>query len=192
MEQIKAVIFDLDNTLLDRTMTFRQFAKGFIAHYFEHIESTDHLLEQMIVLDEDGYKQKPALFAELLWNRDQNQPLIDELMDYYEQNYVISALLMEQAEEVIHYAKSKYKTGIITNGRNKVQYGKIDHLAIRELFDVIVVSEEAGCKKPDPQIFELTMKRLGVQPEECLFIGDHPINDVEGSYKLGIRPFGLE
>lgn len=191
MEHIKAVIFDLDNTLLDRTTTFRKFAEGFMKQYFAHIESTDLWLEQMIERDEDGYKNKPVLFAELLsefpWNNEQNKPLVDDLMKYYAENYVISAVLMEQAEEVIAYAKEKYKTGIITNGRNAVQYGKIDHLGLREYFDVIVVSEEAGCKKPDPRIFQVALERLNVKPEECLFIGDHPINDVEGAHTLGMH-----
>lgn len=170
MEHIKAVIFDLDNTLLDRTTTFRKFAEGFMRQYFAHIESTDLWLEQMIERDEDGYKNKPVLFAELLsefpWDNDQDKPLVDDLMKYYAENYVTSAVLMEQAEEVIAYASEKYKTGIITNGRNAVQYGKIDHLGLREHFDVIVVSEEAGCKKPDPRIFQVALERLNVKPEE--------------------------
>ncbi|WP_211746616.1 HAD family hydrolase [Paenibacillus sp. Marseille-Q4541] len=198
MEHIKAVIFDLDNTLLDRTTTFRRFAERFMKHYFSHIESADLdlLLERLIVLDEDGYKNKPVLFAELLnefpWNKERNKPLVDDLMEYYAENYVISAVLMEQAEEVITHAKGKYKMGIITNGRNAVQYGKIDHLGIRDHFDVILVSEEAGSKKPDPRIFQLAMERLNVRPEECLFVGDHPINDVEGAYILGMHTIWMK
>lgn len=187
MTDIKAVIFDLDNTILDRTHTFKSFAASFLNHYFEQLESYEQQLALIIELDQDGYKDKRELFRELLdqlpWTA---KPEHQELMHFYSEHYVKSAVLFDQALEVIRHAKSKYKIGLITNGRTEIQYGKIDHLGLREHFDFIIVSEEAGVKKPDRRIFEAAWTELNLRPEQCIYVGDHPVNDIEGASLAGL------
>ncbi|MFB5267855.1 hypothetical protein ACE41H_13890 [Paenibacillus enshidis] len=61
MVTIKAVIFDLDNTLVERTTTFTNFARSFADTYFQHITSREGLVKRIIELDEDGYKEKNAV-----------------------------------------------------------------------------------------------------------------------------------
>lgn len=184
---IKAVIFDLDNTLLDRTNSFKSFASTLLNRYFGHLESHHQMLELIIQLDLDGYKDKRELFQELL---DQLPWLIkpehDELMNYYNEHYVKNAVLTDQALEVIRHTRSKYKTALITNGRKAIQYGKIDQLGIRAEFDFIIVSEEAGYKKPDRRIFEAALAGMQLQPEQCIYVGDHPVNDIEGAFNAGL------
>jgi putative hydrolase of the HAD superfamily len=194
MENIKAVIFDLDNTILDRTSTFKNFTVGFLAAYFGHVDSNQEILERIILLDEDGYKDKLELFTALLeklpWKV---KPDLTELLDYYNREYVKSAVLMDQAREVIQQIRNKnYITGLITNGKTLIQYGKVDQLGIRNDFDFIIVSEEAGCKKPDPRIFDMAAKKLGLKPEECIYIGDHPLNDIEGASKIGMKTIWMK
>jgi putative hydrolase of the HAD superfamily len=188
MNHIKAVIFDLDNTILDRTSTFRSFTQSFLKAYFDHLESHKTLLERIIDLDQDGYKDKSELFNELLlelpWSK---KPTLSELLVYYSTEYVRSAVLMNLALEVIAHVRRKYKIGLITNGRSSIQYGKIDQLGIRDAFDFIAVSEEVGVKKPDPTIFALALNKLEVKPEECIYIGDHPVNDIEGAAAIGME-----
>ena len=188
MKGIKAVLFDLDNTILDRSKTFRNFAASFVRTWCVRVEETDRLIDRIIELDQDGYKEKTELFGELLeelpWKE---RPGLDELMDYYRVHYVRNAMLADRAMEVLRQLKTKYRIGLITNGRTDIQYGKIDRLEIRDLFECILVSEEAGVKKPDPRIFEMAVERLKVRPEECVYIGDHPRNDIEGAAKAGMR-----
>jgi len=188
LKGIKAVIFDLDNTIVDRSLTFRNFAASFVRSYFGHLKETDGLIERIIELDQDGYKEKTALFGELIdelpWR---HMPGLDELMEYYRHHYVRNAALMDQALEVLRALKSSYRVGLVTNGRTDIQYGKIDRLGIRDLFEFILVSEEAGVKKPDPRIFRMAVERLRVRPEECVFVGDHPRNDIEGAGLAGMK-----
>ena len=187
MSSIKAVLFDLDNTILDRTRTFSNFTHAFISNYFRHIEFPQSIYETIIERDQDGYKDKNELFAELIdllpW---QARPRLEELMGFYGAEYVGNAIPMNRAREVVLELKKRYKTGLITNGKTAIQYGKIDRLGIRDDFDLILVSEEAGIKKPDPRIFELALQRLRLQPEECVYVGDHPVNDMEGASQIGI------
>lgn len=50
-----------------------------------------------------------------------------------------------------------------------------------EWFEVILVSEEVGVKKPDPSIFEMAMDRLKLRPDKCVYVGDRPRDDIEGA-----------
>jgi len=193
LKNIKAVIFDLDNTILDRSKSFRNFTISFVETYFNHLDFTGRIVDRIIDLDQDGYKDKLELFRELLnvlpWK---TEPELTELMNYYQLHYVRNAVLMDHATEVIQYLRPKYKIGLITNGKTKIQYGKIDQLGIRNKFDAILVSEEVGIKKPNPQIFEFVLSRLELEPDECVYIGDHPRNDIEGAGKVGMNTIWMK
>ncbi|SEB56166.1 HAD family hydrolase [Paenibacillus sp. GP183] len=193
MNNIKAILFDLDNTILDRTSTFNNFINSFLKTYFDHFEMKQEIFDRIIYLDQDGYKDKQELFSELLeelpWEL---KPLKTELLDFYSTEYVKNAVLMEHAREIVQHLRKKYKTGLITNGKTVIQYGKIDQLEIRNDFDLIIVSEEAGIKKPDPKIFELALRKLELSPEQCIFIGDHPVNDIEGAAKIGMKTIWMK
>src|SRR5579871_508803 len=79
-----------------------------------------------------------------------------------------------QVFDYIKELKKKYKIGLISNiGTTWIT----DHFMSDEeqaLFDSMVMSFEAGTTKPDPRIYKLAAKRLGVEPEECIFIDDQP------------------
>jgi len=193
MNEFKGIIFDLDNTLLDRTKSFGQFTTKLLQQYFNHLEDTIELYNTIIDLDQDGYRDKKELFAQLVdefpWNE---RPNVQELMAFYEAEYVNSAVVMEHAREVLSFLRGKYKTALITNGRTMIQYGKIDHLGIRGEFDTILVSEEVNVKKPNPLIFNMALERLQLPPEQCIYIGDHPVNDVEGAAAIGINTIWIQ
>ncbi len=60
--------------------------------------------------------------------------------------------------------------------------------ALAPLFDVAVFSVKEGVKKPDPRIYLLTCERLGVQPQECLYVGDGGSRELTGAAAVGMRP----
>jgi putative hydrolase of the HAD superfamily len=66
---------------------------------------------------------------------------------------------------------SGLKTALLSNSWGLASYPR-DLLA--ELFEVTVISGEVGMRKPDPAIFRLTAERIGVSPESCVFVDDHP------------------
>lgn len=77
-------------------------------------------------------------------------------------------------------------TGIITNGMEEVQMGKINALAIQDKVDYINVSAQARAHKPHAPIFELALDRAAVKAENAFQVGDHPSNDVAGAIKAGL------
>jgi epoxide hydrolase-like predicted phosphatase len=82
--------------------------------------------------------------------------------------------------------KPAYKIGMVSN----IDSGSMDklfpHPEREQLFDVFVVSGEVGITKPQPEIYELTAARLGVEPEECVMIDDLP-NNVAGAQLAGMK-----
>ena len=59
------------------------------------------------------------------------------------------------------------------------------------VFKVLTFSDEYGIRKPDPQIFKLTLARMGVAPEHAVHVGDDPILDVEGPLEAGMAAIQL-
>jgi putative hydrolase of the HAD superfamily len=64
---------------------------------------------------------------------------------------------------------SGIRTGLVSNSWSTSHY---DRALLAELFDAVVISAEVGLHKPQPEIYLLASKRLGVEPERCMFIDD--------------------
>jgi epoxide hydrolase-like predicted phosphatase len=64
---------------------------------------------------------------------------------------------------------SGIRTGLVSNSWSTSHY---DRALLAELFDAVVISAEVGLHKPQPEIYLLASKRLGVEPEQCVFIDD--------------------
>jgi len=77
-------------------------------------------------------------------------------------------------------------TGIITNGIECVQLGKIHQLDLQNKVDHVTVSAQARAHKPHKPVFDLALSRAGVQAHEAWQIGDHATNDVAGAIRAGM------
>jgi putative hydrolase of the HAD superfamily len=78
------------------------------------------------------------------------------------------------------------RLGMITNGRGQFQLDNIRALGIEKYFDCILISEWERIKKPDPEIFKRALKLLNVPPQQSIFVGDHPENDVKAAQNAGM------
>ena len=67
------------------------------------------------------------------------------------------------------------------------QRRKIAALGLADAFDAILVSEEEGVRKPEAELFRRALARRGVAAHEALFVGDHPVADVVGAYRAGLK-----
>lgn len=190
MNNIKAVIFDVDNTLADRRKAFIRLCDYLIDKYSpEHPYQgpKEKLVEYMILIDKDGYGGIRNFIPKL--KQKWELPLTtDEYIK--ERNEIFGKLTvpMDGLYEVIPELKKKYKLGIITNGYTRVQRDKINEIGITEYFDDIIVSEEAGFAKPDSKIFDMSLKNLNIKPEEAVYVGDYYPNDIAGALNAKIKP----
>ena len=94
--------------------------------------------------------------------------------------------LLPGAEEIVRYLAEKYPLTIVTNGFIEVQYEKFDKSGLKDCFSHIVLSEEVGCQKPNPRIFEEALRMNGLQAEEVVMIGDSWNSDIQGAINAGI------
>lgn len=182
---IKAVFFDFDDTLQSRKGAYRLYCESFLEKYFPNISEAerDKKLDEMEEHVDGGYKDREVYFPEMieLWNWE-NHPPMQELYDSFNYDFGKHVVMLEGAVDVLKEIKRRgYILGAITNGVSSLQNIKLDTAGIRELFDVVVVSGDIGIYKPDRRIFDEAIRRANVKNEEALFVGDHPVNDIEGA-----------
>jgi epoxide hydrolase-like predicted phosphatase len=65
------------------------------------------------------------------------------------------------------------RTGLVSNSWGTRRY---DRALLSELFDAVLISGEVGIRKPTPEIYRLAAKRIGVVPQQCVFVDDLPFN----------------
>jgi putative hydrolase of the HAD superfamily len=94
--------------------------------------------------------------------------------------------LFPGTHQVLEYLQKSYTLHIITNGFEEVQFRKLHHSSLSRYFKEVVTSEDAGVKKPDPEIFAYALRRAGATADESLMVGDDEEVDIEGAGRLGI------
>ena len=102
--------------------------------------------------------------------------------------YVDTFELRDGAKKLLKQAGQQCKVGLISN----FTYASVIHKSLRVLgidtfFNVVVVSEEVGWRKPSPKIFQDALNRLGIEAKDAIFIGDSPIEDIKGANQAGLK-----
>lgn len=87
---------------------------------------------------------------------------------------------------LIHKLRPRYKIGLLSNAWNDLRQVLATRLPIGHLFDDMLISAEVGLGKPDPRIYHLAVERLGVQPQEAIFIDDVLVN-VAAARSVGLQ-----
>ncbi|MEA1854602.1 HAD family hydrolase [Cytobacillus sp. OWB-43] len=187
---IKAVIFDLDGTLLNRDES----VKKFIDNQYERLNkwvghlSKEKYTTRFIELDSHGYVWKDKVYQQLVdefeitgfnW-----EGLLQDYISEFKNSCVPFPNLLSMLEDL---RKSNLILGIITNGYGQFQMDNIKALGIEKYFKTILVSEWEGIKKPEPQIFKRALEQLNVSANESIFVGDHPENDVKAAQNVGMK-----
>ena len=189
----KAILFDLDDTLHDRRASVEAFMPtlySFLSPWLNGVPLEDFrtVLHQV---DYGGYVPREVFMQRLLEAFGAVGFDALQLAKFWRTEFAKFAQPMAGAYELLDFLGSKgIKTGIVSNGTVQLQQAKIDALKLH--VDVMVISEAVGVKKPHAKPFLEALRLLEVSASETWFVGDHPVNDIEGASAVGMKAFFLE
>ena len=189
---IRAVLFDFDDTLQDRSRAFDKFTAFFMDKYFPHLSGEEKARRgiEMRERNNGGYVNYIDYFASLVesW-RWEGAPEVGDLYREFQFRFPECSTLFPETKEVLTELRRRgFLLGIVTNGPSIQQNRKLDVAGLRPFVDLCMVAGDEQVHKPDPEIFRRAASRLGVACGSCLYVGDHPVNDIEGAAAAGMRP----
>ena len=189
---IRAIIFDLDNTLLD-FVKMKQFAvKAAITAMIEAGLNVD---------EEKAYQDIFDLYVSKGW---ENQQVFD---DYLNQtvgnvsNKILAAGIVSyrRAREatllvypnvnktLIELIKMGIQLSVVSDAPSREAWMRLYYLNLHHVFDPVLTFDDTGVRKPSPKPFEMALEIMKSTPDEVLMIGDWPERDVVGAKQIGIK-----
>jgi putative hydrolase of the HAD superfamily len=203
-QSVKAVFFDLNNTLHDDSVerffaalekTCQQFGdqKGI---------PTQRLMEAYLAGNREHYllaagprDERPRLWVDIaaeIWAR----ALTDcGYAGEAEPAAIARVLFHERLEGFKPFADApgllkglagRYILGLVTNGQADMQRGTLEALGLESYFPVVVISGELGAGKPSVEIFAEAARRAGIASHEAAHVGDSLVTDVAGAKEAGM------
>ena len=186
---MQAALFDLDETILDRSGSLNDFATWQASEQLGlDTSEVTRFTERFIDLDQNGMVWKDRVYEGLIPEFSLSNWSVDELLQTYVLTFCAFCKPRNGAELAINEFKGHgYKIALVTNGKTPFQERNFQALGFTHLFDCIIVSEAVGMRKPDKEIFELACNRIGADITTSVFIGDNPIADIKGAKISGMR-----
>lgn len=187
----KAVLFDFDETLQDRTAAFEKYMDAFMEKYLPQLPEEEKIKRKKDMVDtgNGGYVDREEWYRELIamWHWE-NAPSSSELADHYDTQFGYFNVIFDGSMPLLKELRRRgIKTGVITNGPSVLQHKKMEQSGLMPYCDILVVSGDLPFAKPDPKIFVYTAEKLGLAVNECVYVGDHPLNDINGALSAGMK-----
>lgn len=203
MENIKIIIFDLDNTLVD----FDSSEKDALKQAFDLMKVPFNLevWKDFSKIDRDLWTNGtynsieisndkiPLKRFEFLFEKHNiNHVDIIKINDLFMEAFSKTIFPYEEAESILKYLKNKgYIITVATNGLKKLQYPRILNSNLGQYITQIVASEEVGFSKPNPLIFNKLLQDNKFTSKEAVIIGDSLLNDIQGAKNAHIKSIWL-
>lgn len=189
---VKAVIFDLDNTLVD-----------FMAMKRQAIDAAIHAMRDagLKLSPEEIRKRIDVIYAErgIEFQSVFDQLLFDEFSKVDFKILASGVIAYRRAREaalvpyphaymtLIHLAKMNLKLGVVSDAPGREAWLRLCYLDFHHIFDAVVTYEDTQVRKPAPEPFREVLKRLGVDPRDSLMVGDWAERDVLGAKQVGMK-----
>uniref|UniRef100_UPI00398F1E84 N-acylneuraminate-9-phosphatase n=1 Tax=Pristiophorus japonicus TaxID=55135 RepID=UPI00398F1E84 len=200
---IRALLFDLDNTLIDTAGASGQAGrqvKDLLKSQYGYEESAAHLVIEKFntKLEEHFYTSKEINVDEertLLWaqaiqetcGHEPDSGLATECYCVWKTTRLRHIHMPDEVKAMLRKLRQSYKLLLLTNGSATVQREKINICQCQQYFDAIVIGGEYQEQKPALSIFQECFRLLGVKPEACVIVGDTLMTDIKGGVNAGLR-----
>ncbi|MFZ2455757.1 MAG: TIGR02253 family HAD-type hydrolase [Candidatus Altiarchaeia archaeon] len=191
MDKIKAVFFDIDNTLYDSAlqveMVRRNAIKAMIEAGFE-IDAEEGLkaLKDIVAIRGSNYQNH---FDELLkkYGYEGNPRILAAgIVAYHNTKSAYLVPFPDTIPTLLTLRQRGYKIGVITEGRSVKQWEKLISLGLQHFFHAVLISEEVKKEKPDVELFVKAAQRIGCKPGESAMVGDRLDKDIVGAKAAGM------
>jgi putative hydrolase of the HAD superfamily len=180
---IRAILFDLDGTLIDCDRLWRRCIEGVLADHPQSVPPETRARVLASVADTPLLERR--LVARILGREssfcaDSSSAVLGaRFCGLIEPDPVILRLLDNLS--------TRYVTAIVSNGSRRAQRAKLERAELTRAVGRVFISGELGVRKPDPAIFQRVLGWAGVEAGEALIVGDHPYDDIQGGQRAGLR-----
>ena len=181
----KIIIFDLGNVLFKEN--WERLNKSFLKKFnistlirSRYGEKIQKIYDKALI----GKKEMRDVFEKICKEKGLNHN-IKKLCYFYKEEYKKNKVLDQKMIQLIKTLKKKYKVVCFTD-TNDLHFEAHKEQGILDLFDEKFASHLIGIRKADNKSFELVLKKLGVSPNEVLFIDDNPKN-ISSANSIGIK-----
>lgn len=189
---IKAVIFDLDNTLVDFMKMKRLSIEAALTAMIDaglQLSLTEASAEIDKIYKEQGieYQQVFDLFLTQQLGMINHKILSSGIVAYRkarEANLIPYPHVYSSLNQLV---KMGIKLGILSDAPSKEAWLRLAYLNFHHIFDEVVTFDDTGERKPSPVPFMAILKKLGVKPEEAVMVGDWAERDIVGASNVGIK-----
>ena len=189
LSNIKAVVFDLEGTLLDRKKSREKFIEEQYERFHDYLVNIQAIdfKNKFIALDDDEDHDKPELYKAIIKDFHVDRLTWKDLFSDFEMHFYRYVFpyydTLYTLERLNQY---NYITGVIANGKSKIKEYRLHALGIEHVINYMSTSQTVGVRKPHPKIFEDILEKLDTKPEETMYVGDDPLNDVAPARAMGM------
>ena len=188
---IKAVIFDLDNTLIDFMTMKKLSCDAAITAMIGaglNVRKEKATKELFSLYDKYGLEEKTIFqkFLKKLTKKVDYEILASGIVAYRRVRTGFLEPYPHVSEILFELKKRGIKLAIVSDAPRLKAWIRLVSMKINHLFDVVVTFDDTKEMKPSTKPFLIAFKKLKVKPYECLMVGDRPEKDIRGAKKLGM------
>ncbi len=184
----RAVVFDMDDTLISRQKAYRVYAEEFYdRHTALHGTGRPEAIALMSLWDGRGDNDKNEYFGRLKKRWPGLGMPVPELIDDFFTRMAVAVEPDENANRFLgELSAAGVAWGILTNGESQFQRGKMATVGLDAIAPFALVPSEFGDQKPSPAVFEEAVRLGGHETAATLFVGDNPRTDIRGAQGIGM------
>ena len=189
---IQAVIFDLDNTLLDfMNMKIKAVESAIYGMIEAGLQMEKDLAKNTIfkIYEEKGWEYQEVFddFIQKELGKIDYKILASGIVAYRKAREASLVLYPNVNSTLITLSKWGLKLGVVSDAPSREAWMRICSVNLHHIFDAIVTFHDTGMHKPSPEPFEKISSLLKIPPKNSLMVGDWPERDVIGAKKLGMK-----